>query len=72
MSGFLFFAFFEDNMLAGFWIVLFKFNLTSDELLVLARPVHLSGAFVFKLYELILGHDLNGLVSRWFQGLPKT
>jgi hypothetical protein len=49
-------AFFEDDVLSGFGIVLFELDLAGDQLLVLAGPVHLSGAFVFKLYELVLRH----------------
>lgn len=41
-------------MLASLWIVLFEFDLAGNKLFVLARVVHLSGAFVLELYQLIL------------------
>ena len=52
----LFFPFFEHNVLARLWIILFELDLARHELPVFARPVHLSGTFRFKLYELVLGH----------------
>jgi hypothetical protein len=47
-------AFFEDDMLTRLRIVLLEFDLAGDKLLVLASPIHLSGAFVLELYEEIL------------------
>ena len=52
--GELFLCFFEDDVLAGFGIVLLELDLARDEFLVLARPVHVSGCFVAQLDEAIL------------------
>lgn len=41
-------------MLSSLRIVLLKFDLASDKLFVLARPIHLSGALILELYEKIL------------------
>ena len=60
---FLALSFFEDHVLAGLRVVLLELDLAGDKLLVLARPVHLSGTFCLQLYELILGHDSQLLVS---------
>ncbi len=44
----------ENNVLATLWIVLLEFDLAGHKFLVLASPIHLSGAFVLELYEEIL------------------
>lgn len=50
----LFFRLLENNVFSGFWIVLLEFDLAGHKFLVLASPIHLSGAFVLELYEEIL------------------
>ncbi len=46
----------EGDVLAGLGIVLLELDLARDELLVLARPIHLTGRFVAQLDETILRH----------------
>jgi hypothetical protein len=69
MGGFLLFlALLENDVLAELLGVLFKLYFARNELLVLARPIHLPRGGVLELYEAFLRHCPFTLPNRAFFG----
>lgn len=59
----------KSDVLASLGIVLLELDLAGHELLVLARPIHLTGRFVAQLNEAILRH-IDQIIGS--SRLPKT